>query len=203
MQRLRLPFVITVVSTAAAAAACSGNATIDDQNGTGTGTGGTGTGTGTGTGAGAGGGQAGNGSGGNPTTCPPAHPGVFETCALGAGEVCAYDVSCQSGDVQLEFHCVNGYWDVLPDECRMRYDSCPGTQFYCDTQWWMPQGTNPPSPCPDVAPAEGETCFSGDLGGVWENCGYFCGDSNIWGVATCTDGPMGSTWQYNGTCDIR
>lgn len=199
---LRLPFVVTV----AAVGACGGIAVVDPDT---TGSGGSSTGTGTGAGTSTGAvttatsGQASSSASGNPITCPPTSPSGYDPCEV-SDAVCSYDVACQSGQVGLSFTCASGYWEILPSPCALPYDSCPGTEYYCDVSWWMPTGTNPPSPCPQAPPPVGEPCMAGKMGAVWEHCGYRCelGDPGAeWTVATCTSDVGSGFWAYDGVCD--
>ncbi len=200
MQRrnLRFPFVVTFTATATATAACGGLAIVDaDGHGTGAGGGTTGTST---TGATTATATA-SSSGGN-ITCPATAPSGYVSCEASPG-VCSYPVSCQSGTVTLSFTCAEGWWELEPSPCAQPYDSCPGTEYYCDGSWWMPTGTNPPSPCPEKPPPAGEPCVAGGMGGVWEHCGYHCtlGDpSSGWTVATCNNPNGEGVWTYDGTC---
>jgi hypothetical protein len=189
---LRLPFVVTI----ATASACGGTAVIDGNSGSG----------GTSQSSSSSSSAVSTGSGpststGMNITCPADPPSGYDQCSEGPGN-CVYDVPCQSGVVALSFSCVDGWWSLEPTPCAQPYDSCPGTEYYCDMAWWMPTGSNPPTPCPDILPPAGEMCFTGGMGGVWENCGYRCGPqpNASWTVATCVMSPTGGAWQYDGAC---
>ena len=201
-----LPFVVTFATAATAAGACGGIAIVENDT---TGGGGSATGTGTGTGTSAStsstatSGPASSSSTGNPIDCPPTSPSGYVPCEVSPG-VCSYDVACQSGQVNLSFTCASGYWEIVPSPCAFPYDSCPGTEYYCDSSWWMPTATNPPSPCPEEPPPAGEPCTTGGMGGVWEHCGYRCklGDPSAqWTIATCTSDVGSGFWVYEGVCD--
>ena len=187
---LKVPFVVTI---AAAAAACGGTAVVES------GSGGSSSGNTTATTSGQTTATTGTG---NTLECPASPPDGYTQCDPGPG-VCTYDVACQSGTVALSFTCAEGWWEIQPTACEQPYDSCPGTEYYCNGEWIMPQGTNPPSPCPDTAPLAGEPCFSGGMGGVWENCGYYCGPQagSAWTVASCPFDDPESVWQYDGVCE--
>lgn len=139
-----------------------------------------------------------------PVDCPADPPSGYEACTIEAGEQCVYDVACQSGVVELRFTCsADGYgWTVVDQACAQPYDSCPGTELYCDGSWWQPTGTNPPSPCPSEPPQEFSACYTGGFGGVWENCGYYCDDqSTVWTVATCYgNANEEGVWEYDSAC---
>jgi hypothetical protein len=230
---VRTPFVITVAAAASTFSAGCGGETDGGSGAVGgtagtTATGGTGGSTGGSGGSGAtgGGGAGGTGAlggsggtggggtggttggvggfGGNPPLCPAALPGWYEQCAPD-GVQCGYDIGCQSGQVSITLTCTSGYWNVVPGTCAQPYDSCPGTDLYCSEGygWTMPQGTNPPSPCPATKPAVGEKCYSGGFGGVHEKCGYPCDPATGagWTVMTCPyqNGPD-SAWESDGAC---
>lgn len=209
MASLRTPFVVTVGSSALLGVACGGNVVVDPggSGGAGTSTATTSSNATTGTGTAV----VTSSSGTTMTTtgpmpeCPPELPNGYTLCDVPESVVCTYDVSCQSGNVALSFQCTDETWQVLPQMCAQPYDSCPGTELYCSGQWLLPQGTNPPSPCPDTAPTAGATCFAGGFGGVWEQCGYPCDDSPNapWTVATCTstDPNTDGMWTYDGACE--
>lgn len=133
---------------------------------------------------------------GGTSNCPPEPPPYGSTkCTddVATGTVCRYDVSCQSGTTSLDLVCGDFAWEMLPGQgCTQPFDSCPGTDYYCDGEWLMPQGTNPPSPCPPTRPNSGEACFSGGMGGVWPACGYYCDDKSTWTVALCDETSPGS-----------
>lgn len=181
MPSLKLPFIVTVgVSTAA----CGGAAVVDPSSSS--------------SGAGTGGSGAG-GFGGNTSACPAEPPGDgYGQCAISQGETCTYEIDCQSGPVSLTFAC-DGVWRLPSQSCDMPYDSCPGTHYHCDGEWWMPTATNPPSPCPPELPEEGTACYAGGMGGVWEDCGY--AERDCWFVATCVQDPSGAgQWEHTDTC---
>lgn len=200
MARLSLPFVATVAATAA----CGGTAIVDGDGSSGSGGDGAGTTTTSTTStSGVGGatsvGSTGAGAG---ATCPAGPPDGYTTCEPNKA-LCLYDVACQSGTVTLEFGCLDGTWSIGPDSCVEPYDSCPGTEYYCgEDGWWMPFASNPPSPCPTEPPPEGQACFTGGMGGVWEQCGYRCDGApdGDWTIATCVQGPSGGAWVYDGAC---
>src|SRR5690606_6694476 len=100
--------------------------------------------------------------------------------------------------------CTNGWWEIAPQPCGFPYDSCPGTELYCDGQWWMPTGTNPPSPCAATIPDPGTPCYPGGMGGDWEHCGYACGpdpELSGWVVASCVpSGEQNHVWQHDEGC---
>jgi hypothetical protein len=201
--RLRLPFVVTVLGSAAVA--CGGKAVLDGDLGAG-GDGGSGASGSGASGSGASGsgasGSGASGSGGIPIQCPAAPPGPDTPCSEPPVARCSYDVACQSGVVPLSFQC-NGIWEIVADSC-VSYDSCPGTEYYClQTNWYMPSGSNPPTPCPSTAPPEGTPCQPVGMGGDWEYCGYWCpGSQSAWTVATCTQqAPMTYAWIYDGACE--
>jgi len=227
----RTPFVFTVAAAAASvfSPGCGGETSSSDPDPTGgsagTGgtaaTGGTGGSTGGSGGSGASGGSGGTTGGAGGTTggsggttggaggvgggpnCPATLPSSYDPCVDGAA--CLYDVPCQSGTVSFTLSCANGYWDVAPGTCAQPYDSCPGTMLHCEPSygWTMPQGTNPPSPCPDPVPVAGEQCYSGGFGGVHEKCGYPCDPATKsgWTVMTCPyEGGTDSKWQSDGAC---
>lgn len=200
---LRLPFVMTV--SVSAAAACGGNVQIQGEGDGGSGASSTTTAT---SGVGGAGTTAVSTSTGtvNPPPCPADIPNGYQNCDFPDGVACSYEVACQSGAVTLSFACSGGFWEVEPQPCAYPYDSCPGTELYCDGTWWMPSGTNPPSPCPAKIPDPGATCYPGEMGGDWEHCGYPCGagDPEIdgWTVASCVLGPSDAyAWQHDGACD--
>jgi hypothetical protein len=191
LRDLRLPFVVTVATVSA----CAGKAIVDGEAQDGAG----------GTSASGSNGTTdavvGSTTTGNDPQCPPSWPEPYVECTP-SSSVCTYDVPCQSGTVAIGFQCVSGYWETAETPCTLPYDSCAGTDYYCDGSWWMPTGTNPPSPCPDAAPRPLEPCFTGDFGGVWENCGYYCSPGgSTWTIATCVAGPDGNgAWQYDEAC---
>lgn len=170
---LRIPFVTTV---AAGALAC-GSVVTEADTGSTMGAGGNNSNSNSVTTGSGGSGQT-SGSGGSSPNCPTTAPQSWDECTLQPGEHCSYDFECQSGDVTVEYECDSvNLWSIKPQDCGYHADSCPGTELYCSGQWLIPQGTNPPSPCPVEAPAEGESCFVG-MGGTWEQCGYLCGGPN-------------------------
>ncbi len=224
---LRVPFVLTLAALAAAPVACGGDAeggsgSAGGSGGTSGGTGGT---SGSGTGGSGSGGVGGNppmpdgggsgGAGGAPSSdCPPQLPDVGQQCSVEVLQqtVCEYDVPCQSGSVKLGFRCTGdstyAEWHVEPSQCGEQYDSCPGTQLYCDGTWWSPDGTNPPSPCPATRPAWGTECSTSSMGGVHASCGYRCGGtSTAWTIGTCIQQevadagvpPVGQ-WYWDSAC---
>ncbi|MEZ4221747.1 MAG: hypothetical protein R3B13_12520 [Polyangiaceae bacterium] len=212
-RKFRTPFVITTAAAVStlSLAACGGS--TNENGGTGgtsgaAGSGGNSTG---GSGAATTGGSGGvAGSGGTPAdggVCPPEIPTGYQQCAPGLS--CKYDVKCQSGAHGIVYTCGEfGYWDVTGQSCDKPYDSCPNTDLYCSgSTWTIPGGTNPPAPCPNERPALGAACFSGGLGGVWENCGYACaaGSSSSWTVMSCKYDPNDPTgqsqWTSDGACD--
>lgn len=167
----------------------------------------------TGGGAGAGGsgavgGSAGAGGSGGNVGCPPDPPSAFATCAQGT--TCKYDIACQSGKQTFTYVCQGATyqaWAINAKSCdpTKPYDSCPKTDLYCGTGGWsIPQGTNPPSPCPETAPLAGATCYAGGFGGVWENCGYPCktASGSGWTVMKCSYNPDGgpSSWEVGTAC---
>lgn len=147
--------------------------------------------------------SASSGGGSVPDNCPADAPTSYEACPIGEDASCTYTLDCQSGPVQLTFVCSEDEfgWRVADQACDFEYDSCMGTELYCSGQWWMPQGTNPPSPCPNDPPEEFSTCWAGGMGGMHEHCGYRCDETGAWTVATCsgTFDEEGS-WEYDGTC---
>ena len=218
----RIPFVITIAATSLA---CGGSTGNDGGSGTG-GTAGTGATGGAGGSAGVGGsvggsagvggsvggtagvggttGGAGGVGGTGGAACPNGVPNWWDPCDA-KGSSCTFDVDCQSGKVSFEFNCSStGYWTVSPGTCAQPYDSCSGTELHCTPGygWSMPQGTNPPAPCPSTPPPEGESCFSGGFGGVHEKCGYPCDPASKsgWTVATCPMSSSNSMWEYDGAC---
>ena len=196
MSRLSLPFVATV----AASAACGGTAIVDADAGSGGDAGGTTASVGS-TGAGGTTSVGTTGVGAGPA-CPGEAPDGYATCEPHEA-LCTYEVACQSGVVTLEFGCLDGTWSIGPDTCVEPYDSCPGTEYYCgDEGWWMPFASNPPSPCPAEPPQADTPCFTGGMGGVWEQCGYRCDDAPdaAWTIATCVMSPTGGSWVYDGAC---
>jgi hypothetical protein len=66
----------------------------------------------------------------------------------------------------------------------------------------MPQGTNPPSPCPPTQPVVGAECYSGGFGGVHEKCGYLCDPATGtgWTVMSCPIATAESAWESDGAC---
>ena len=102
----------------------------------------------------------------NTLECPTSPPDGYTQCDPGPG-VCTYDVACQSGTVALSFTCTEGWWELEPTACEQPYGLVSGTQYYCNGEWTMPQGTNPPSPCPDTRPPAGEPASPV----AWAACG--------------------------------
>ncbi|MFP6685955.1 MAG: hypothetical protein VB934_14655 [Polyangiaceae bacterium] len=148
-------------------------------------------------------------SGGNGPNCPATPPTAYDQCRLVAGESCVYDVPCQSGLRSIRFQCLGedfGFRVAEGQACTRPHDSCPGTELHCVSEWGMPLGTNPPTPCPDTPALEGGECSTLEMGGVRENCGYPCnGDPEQgWQVATCA-GSRGAletgAWIYDDGCD--
>jgi hypothetical protein len=141
------------------------------------------------------------GTGGVP--CPKEVPDGYTQCPV-EGQTCVFDVACQSGTVSHTFSCSSyGNWTLsVHPPCDEMYDSCPGTMLYCSANGWsMPEGTNPPSPCPATPPAEGSECYSGGFGGVYEFCGYPCGPSGAgWQIAQCPYSDTQSKWTL-GACE--
>jgi len=187
MTSLRVPFLVTVSATVGSGLiACGGEVVVQS------GSGGSAS---TNTSANVTNGQTSavsvgsGGSGGSTPNCPPEPPAYGSmSCAddVPTGTVCRYDVSCQSGSVDLQFVCGDFAWEMRPGQaCTQPFDSCPSTDYYCDGEWVMPQGSNPPSPCPSTRPNGGEACFTGGMGGVWPACGYYCDDKSSWTVAVC------------------
>lgn len=213
-RRLRSPFVTITLSTLSiAAVACDNEVTIFGDAGgggassassSGSGPATSGSTSGSPVGATTGSSGAGGAGGGEPIDCPPEPPTSYEPCTLSGEGACSYTLDCQSGPVALSFGCSpeSGLWTVLEQPCEYEYDSCPGTELYCAGQWWLPEGTNPPSPCPDPAPAELSECFSGGFGGVHQRCGYPCGDdaSSGWTIATCSGEFDAEVWEYDDAC---
>ena len=202
MRRLRVPFVMTVSTLSAAAVACGGTAVIDPS-----GAGGNASSSSTSSSS-ASNSSASNssssGAGGNGSDCPPTVPTAATPCSLVKSKSCSYIVACQSGDVSLSFTCSkDDPWQVVAGIlCSYPHDSCPGTELYCSGQWSLPQGTNPPAPCPATIPAAGGMCQSFGFGGVWDKCGYPCDGSDVasgWKVATCGGDP--GQWQH-GPCEV-
>lgn len=216
-RRLRAPFVTIAISTlSVGAVACGNEVTIFGEGATGSG--GASSSTGSGSGSGTTGSGSTSGSTGSSTTvstgatgaggstsvdCPAEPPTAYSQCATEEG-ACFYTFDCQSGPVELSFACSkeSGYWTLVEQACEYEYDSCPGTELYCAGQWWLPEATNPPSPCPDPAPAEFSECYSGGFGGVHPHCGYPCEDdaSSGWTVATCSGEFEAGTWEYDSAC---
>lgn len=188
MASLRVPFLVTVSATVGSGlVACGGEVVV--QSGTG--------GSSSSTSTNVTNGQTVSvstvsvGSGGSAPSCPPEPPSFGSTSCtdeVPVGTVCRYDVSCQSGQVSLRFLCGEFAWEMVAGQaCSQPFDSCPGTNYYCDGEWLLPQGSNPPSPCPSSRPSGGEACFSGGMGGVWPACGYYCDDMTSWTVAVCDE----------------
>jgi hypothetical protein len=210
-KHLRQPFVLTL---SVAALACGQEVVTFSSSGSGGSSSSTGNGTSSnGTTSGSGGngtsssssvGQGGAG-GSTPLNCPAKAPSAYDQCTLEGEGACTYTIECQSGPVELSFTCSESEygWRVLEQPCDFEYDSCPGTELYCSGTWWMPQGTNPPAPCPDEMPAENATCFGGGFGGVHEHCGYRCeSDPSVWSVTTCYSEPgMDGEWESDGACE--
>jgi hypothetical protein len=219
-KRLRFPFVITC---SVAVTACGTDLTVLDQTAaTSAGAGGVTSASSGSTGGttdvsassssastgGSGGTGSSSSSGNNGPNCPPSAPGAYDECKLKAGEICSYEVGCQSGPRFISFTCWDGgfgWRTVAGQACTLPFDSCPGTDLYCGNEWGMPAGTNPPAPCPDPPPTAGSECFSGGFGGVHAKCGYPCeGDPNKgWQIASCTGGSTPNdkgSWSYDNGC---
>ncbi|MCA9624249.1 MAG: hypothetical protein KC731_34730 [Myxococcales bacterium] len=136
--------------------------------------------------------------------CPDEPPGPDTPCQAGPG-ICNYDVVCQSGTQPISFTCPSDVllWTIEPTACTP-CDSCPGTAYYCSGgQWVMPQGSNPPSPCPNEPPVPGSFCQPEGMGAVWECCGYLCSDipEDPWGVAVCKATSVGNgEWVFETSC---
>lgn len=205
---LTLPFVVTVASSAAVLGACGNDVLVTSSSGAGgtttssaTTTNGTSTGNSTGTTSGTSS-VVSSSSTGNPSLCPDQPPSGFDQCDPSVGP-CSYDIECQSGKKAFVFACGPEGWDpVAPDGCDgYPYDSCPGTELYCDGQWWLPHGTNPPAPCPTELPVDGSMCFAGGFGGTHQYCGYICQDDATWTIAQCAGSPGDEgQWVYDGAC---
>jgi hypothetical protein len=137
----------------------------------------------------------------NGPACPAQPPGQWDECppevALSGG--CAYSLACQGGQVTLVYQCsTSGYgtWQIVPQACQHLFDSCPGTDVNCwGGTWQMPEGTNPPPPCPPERPALGDACAVGFGGSA--TCGYRCQDGTGWTVASCS---ALSSWILDGEC---
>ncbi len=192
MASLRVPFLVTVSATVGSGlVACGGEVVVQS------GTGGSASTSSASVSNGQGVTAVTAGVGGTPT-CPPEPPPYGSTgCTddVVTGTVCRYDVACQSGQTSLEFVCGDFAWEMLPGQgCTQPFDSCPGTNYYCDGEWVLPQGSNPPSPCPSTQPEAGEQCFAGGMGGVWPACGYYCDDQTTWSVAVCDESSLPGQW---------
>lgn len=162
-----------------------------------------------GTGGTAGTSSSGGGAGTSPdagANCPPTVPGSSPPCSQ--GQSCSYDVNCQSGVQSFEYVCnQHSTWEVTAKSCDKPYDSCPGTELYCNGNdgWFYPQGSNPPYPCPESRPSAGVPCQI-NFNGTWEHCGYPCDSSPTakWTVSTCaydSTSLSGRSWQSDGACD--
>lgn len=132
-------------------------------------------------------------------------PTPYQACPdTGHPGTCLYDVACQSGVQTIAFSCTPGsQWKLEPGQsCVYPHDSCPGTELYCATEWWMPEASNPPAPCPDPPPAQGSSCIWGVMGGVHQHCGYPCTEDpdDGWTVASCTGQNQEGVWDYDGVC---
>jgi hypothetical protein len=142
--------------------------------------------------------------GSTPVDCPAEPPSPYAVCRLPEDGACTYTIDCQSGPVELTFTCSEDAfgWVVAAKDCDYEYDSCPGTELYCVGQWWMPEGTNPPSPCPNPPPTEFSPCTTGAFGGVHQHCGYPCEDdaSSGWTIATCSGDFAEGVWEYDSAC---
>jgi len=146
------------------------------------------------------------GSGGSSPGCPPEPPPYGSSACAGevpVGTVCSYVVPCQSGERSLDFVCAEYSWEMVEGQaCTLPFDSCPNTDFYCNGDWILPQGTNPPAPCPSTRPKTGEVCFSGGFG-IWPACGYYCDDKTTWTTAECVMPRQGvdGEWSFDGACN--
>ncbi len=194
---MRSPFVVTV-SGLSAVLACSAQVVVDGSGNAG--------GASSSQSAASNASSSSSGGGYDYLECPPEMPNQYQPCpGEGHPTTCSYDVRCQSGPATVSFSCTPGdSWSLVPNQaCSYAYDSCPGTDLYCmGSSWWMPTGTNPPSPCPDPPPVELSECFPYTLGGVHEHCGYPCnGDiAQGWTVASCVGASEPGAWEYDGAC---
>lgn len=125
-------------------------------------------------GGGGGGDASGASGGGGSTPCPPTTPPYGNPCS--GDSVCAYDAGC--GDTETA-SCIDDAWQIESDAI----ESC-----------------NPPAPCPEEVPVEGEYCNDdGGFGGPY-NCQFTvdtpCGAQAI--VANCTDHPQRdwTVWRF-------
>lgn len=138
-----------------------------------------------------------------PAPCPAEAPDGYTSCDLPPDQICTYDVPCQSGVRSLSFVCDAGMFVFTDQACVEPYDSCPGTEYYCDGSWWMPALTNPPSPCPEVIPPDGTPCYPGGMGNDWEHCGYACDGkdaSSGWTVVSCVEDGGSFAWESDAYC---
>lgn len=141
--------------------------------------------------------------------------GIIPTCDL--GELSGATPTCQSGDVcRVETNCTSGVareflfecdtsqaepeWVFASgDACSNPSESCRVEQFRgtfnCHSEWsYTGAGGNPPAPCPDTLPANGEACPYGPLFGIErDTCGYPCADGG-WTVTEC---------EFDETCGFR
>lgn len=201
----RMPSMPFIVTFAASAIACGGSATFNEFSEAGAG-GASSSASGVGQGPTS---SVSVGTGGsNPSNCPATPPTSWEQCELGLDEVCSYAIACQSGQRTIDFQCADyGYW-FTAGSCDHHADSCPGTELYCSGgTWYMPEGTNPPAPCPADKPEAGSECFAGGWGGgTWEQCGYSCFEpgAEAWTIATCAPsadpGEDITRWQFDDAC---
>lgn len=82
--------------------------------------------------------------------------------------------------------------------CSNPHDFCPGTKIACygDT-WGIWGGTNPPPPCPELAPEPGSACTPSGWG--YATCGYPCEDGSGWTVGSC-EYYLDPIWVFDGAC---
>jgi hypothetical protein len=200
----RIPFVVTVAAAGAVTSGACGGRVLIEPTATAAGSGGSVSPKGVTAATAVATASSSSGTGGSDPGCPAELPIWYAGCKLGPEATCSYDVKCQSGWVTLSFGCTGNGWKVKATPCAYPYDSCPGTEFYCSGEWWMPEGTNPPSPCPEPRPKPGDKCWVGGMGGVHPKCGYPCGPDGKsgWTIAHCkVTGANGQqTWQYDGNC---
>ncbi len=199
-RRLRLPFVVTFAG--ATAFGCSTESANSKSSG---GAGGSGGASDAGGLDGASGGVG--GAGDAATQCPPTLSNDVG-CSADV-ENCEYTVQCQGGPQTFSIWCKKGLdgWQLSPKDCDASklYDSCPGTEVYCDEngKWVLRGGLNPPVPCPATPKADGEMCFDGEERGYTSPCGYPCAPlgKSGWMVTECVAGPdAGLVWQTSVAC---